>query len=237
MAQAEALARFAGEMIEKGILERAEEETALRIGNFVRGIDGQARRGWSNLRRGPARLSFPNPASPLRQADGRRMNLALGSERGDGEGETERCSESETADCSACNIDCCRCVAKQSRIFPIPSGCAEAANGCNVNSIANLHFGSAPADIYAISYIYRLAYRHTNLYSHDDEHIYIDSYDYPDCDANGHANRHANTDSNDYADTHEHRSRPASSLITSSRSGQLVVIKYEYARADGSDRC
>ncbi len=42
LAQAEALEHFAQAMIEEGILERAEEETALRIGNFVRELTGKS---------------------------------------------------------------------------------------------------------------------------------------------------------------------------------------------------
>lgn len=40
IAQAEALEQFAQEMIEVGILERAAEEAALRIGDFVRNLTG-----------------------------------------------------------------------------------------------------------------------------------------------------------------------------------------------------
>ena len=41
IAHAEALEHFAQEMIEEGILERAEEETALRLGDFVRELTGK----------------------------------------------------------------------------------------------------------------------------------------------------------------------------------------------------
>lgn len=41
IAQAEALERFAQEMIEAGILERAADEAALRIGDFVRNLTGR----------------------------------------------------------------------------------------------------------------------------------------------------------------------------------------------------
>ena len=41
IAQAEAIMQFATTMIEEGVLERAEEETALRIGNFVRELTGK----------------------------------------------------------------------------------------------------------------------------------------------------------------------------------------------------
>ncbi|MCY4537145.1 MAG: DUF4230 domain-containing protein [Chloroflexi bacterium] len=41
IAQAEAIMQFAKIMIEEGVLERAEEETALRIGNFVRELTGK----------------------------------------------------------------------------------------------------------------------------------------------------------------------------------------------------
>lgn len=41
IAHAEALAQFVPEMLENGILERAEEEAALRIGNFARAITGK----------------------------------------------------------------------------------------------------------------------------------------------------------------------------------------------------
>ena len=47
IAHAEALVDFVNEMIEKGILEQAEEETALRLGDFVRELTGQ-----------PARIEF-----------------------------------------------------------------------------------------------------------------------------------------------------------------------------------
>lgn len=41
LAQAEALIHFAKDMIEEGILERAEEEAALRLGDFVRELTGK----------------------------------------------------------------------------------------------------------------------------------------------------------------------------------------------------
>lgn len=41
IAHAEAITGFAKEMIEKGILERAEEETDLRLGDFVRELTGK----------------------------------------------------------------------------------------------------------------------------------------------------------------------------------------------------
>ncbi len=41
IAQAEAIMQFAQAMIEKGILERAEEETALQLGDFVRELTGK----------------------------------------------------------------------------------------------------------------------------------------------------------------------------------------------------
>lgn len=41
IAQAEAIMQFATTMIEEGVLERAEEETALHIGNFVRDLTGK----------------------------------------------------------------------------------------------------------------------------------------------------------------------------------------------------
>ncbi len=41
LAQADALMQFVEEMIENGILERAEEETALRLGDFVRELTGK----------------------------------------------------------------------------------------------------------------------------------------------------------------------------------------------------
>ncbi len=44
LAQADALMQFVEEMIEFGILERAEEETALRIGDFVRELTGKPTR-------------------------------------------------------------------------------------------------------------------------------------------------------------------------------------------------
>ena len=40
IAQAEAMEQFANEMIEAGILERAAEEAAIRIGDFVRNLTG-----------------------------------------------------------------------------------------------------------------------------------------------------------------------------------------------------
>ncbi|MCY3867111.1 MAG: DUF4230 domain-containing protein [Chloroflexi bacterium] len=52
LAQADALMQFVEEMIEFGILERAEEETALRLGNFVRELTGK-----------PARIEFAERAS------------------------------------------------------------------------------------------------------------------------------------------------------------------------------
>ncbi len=41
LAQADALEQFAEEVIEAGILERAEQETALRVGDFVRELTGK----------------------------------------------------------------------------------------------------------------------------------------------------------------------------------------------------
>ncbi|MCY3917887.1 MAG: DUF4230 domain-containing protein [Chloroflexi bacterium] len=41
IAHAEAIEGFAAEMIEKGILKRAEEETELRLGDFVREVTGK----------------------------------------------------------------------------------------------------------------------------------------------------------------------------------------------------
>jgi len=52
LAQADALMQFVEEMIEFGILERAEEETALRLGDFVRELTGK-----------PARIEFAERAS------------------------------------------------------------------------------------------------------------------------------------------------------------------------------
>ncbi len=58
LAQAEALIQFVEEMIEQGILERAEEETALRLGDFVRELTGK-----------PARIEFAERAGELELPD------------------------------------------------------------------------------------------------------------------------------------------------------------------------
>lgn len=58
LAQADAIAQFADDMIEAGILGRAEEETALRLGDFVRELTGQ-----------PARIEFAERAGQLELPD------------------------------------------------------------------------------------------------------------------------------------------------------------------------
>ena len=42
LAQHDAISKFAREMIEAGILERAEQETELQIGSFVSALTGKA---------------------------------------------------------------------------------------------------------------------------------------------------------------------------------------------------
>lgn len=58
LAQADALMQFVEDMIEFGILERAEEETALRLGDFVRELTGK-----------PAQIIFAERTSELELAD------------------------------------------------------------------------------------------------------------------------------------------------------------------------
>lgn len=58
LAQAEALMQFVEDMIEFGILERAEEETALRLGDFVRELTGK-----------PAQIIFAERTSELELPD------------------------------------------------------------------------------------------------------------------------------------------------------------------------
>lgn len=58
IAHAEAIMQFAQEMIEKGILERAEEETALRLGDFARELTGK-----------PAQVVFAARAGELELPD------------------------------------------------------------------------------------------------------------------------------------------------------------------------
>ena len=58
LAQAEALAQFVEDMIEFGILERAEEETALRLGDFVRELTGK-----------PAQIEFADSDGELELPD------------------------------------------------------------------------------------------------------------------------------------------------------------------------
>lgn len=74
IAHAEAITEFAKEMIEKGILERAEKETELRLGDFVRELTGKPahikfaeRRGEPDL---PESCQPYTPSGWAKDADG-----------------------------------------------------------------------------------------------------------------------------------------------------------------------
>ena len=74
LAQAEALMQFADDMIEAGILDRAKEETALRLGDFVSEITGRPARVEFAARDGE--LELPESCQPytpsgwVKDADG-----------------------------------------------------------------------------------------------------------------------------------------------------------------------
>ena len=74
LAQADALVQFVEEMIEFGILERAKEETALRLGDFVRELTGKPARIEFAERAGEPQLpdSFQpyTPSGWMKDADG-----------------------------------------------------------------------------------------------------------------------------------------------------------------------
>ena len=63
IAQAEALEQFADEMIEAGILERAAEESAIRIGDFVRHLTGSPADIQFSER--PGEIELPESCKPI----------------------------------------------------------------------------------------------------------------------------------------------------------------------------